>query len=214
MKSKLSYMLAAVVAMAVIGSGFVYAQSRGLSILEGIPGITLDEAQKAKLQARDAEHQKAMIKLHADHKIARVDLEAILKDRSFKKDAAEKQIRKVMAIETDMELNRLEKIHELRGVLTEAQWKVYAAHTGICGMGGGMGMMKRGCGMMGDPGVHTLEFYRGFADSSMYWSATKSVKSASEISRTLPARRLSSVRRSTCCTRSAAACRSRRWRSP
>lgn len=150
MKKRLTYITVAVAAFALIGSGLVYAQSRGLSILEGIPGITLDEGQRTKLQARDAEHQKAMIKLHADHKIARVDLEAILKDRNFKKDAAEKQIRKVMAIETDMELNRLERIHELRGVLTEAQWKVYAAHTGICGMGGGMGMMKRGCGMMGE----------------------------------------------------------------
>lgn len=156
MKSKLSYMLAAVVAMAVIGSGFVYAQSRGLSILEGIPGITLDEAQKAKLQARDAEHQKAMIKLQADYKMARVDGDALLKDKNFKKDAAEKQIRKMMAVQTDMELQRLERIHELRGVLTDAQWKVFTAHAGAMGcgmggrgMGGGCGMMMNGCGMMG-----------------------------------------------------------------
>ncbi len=149
MKKRLSYMMAAVAAFALIGSGLVYAQSRGLSILEGIPGITLDEGQRAKLQAKDAEHQKTMIRLNADQRVARVDLEAIMKDRNFKKDAAEKQIRKVMAIETDMELNRLEKIHELRGVLTEAQWKVFIAHTGICGMGG-KGMMKRGCGMMGE----------------------------------------------------------------
>jgi Spy/CpxP family protein refolding chaperone len=154
MKKRLSYIITGIVAVALIGSGFAFAQSKGLSILEGIPGINLDDAQTAKLQAKDVEHQKKMIKLRADHQIARVDVDNLLKDRNFKKDTAEKQIRNMMGIETDMELERLAQLHELRGVLTEAQWKVYAAHAGMgmCRMGGkGMkGKGMKGCyGMMG-----------------------------------------------------------------
>ncbi len=165
MKKRMSYILASVAALALIGTGFAFAQSRGLSILEGIPGITLDDTQKAKLEAKDAEHQKKMIRLRADHQVARVDVDNLLKDKNFKRDAAEKLIRNMMAVETEMELERLDRIHELRTVLTDAQWKMYAAHAGMgaCPMGGkGMkgccAMMGEGCGMMkggkGGMGMH------------------------------------------------------------
>lgn len=171
MKKRLSYIITGIVAVALIGGGFAFAQSKGLTILEGIPGISLDDAQTAKLQAKDAEHQKKMIKLRADHQIARVDVDNLLKDRNFKIDAAEKQIRNMMAIETEMELERLAQLHELRGVLTEAQWKVYAAHAGMgmCPMGGkgmkgGCGMMMGRCGMMGGDKAGMGPHHKGMKD--------------------------------------------------
>lgn len=171
MKKRLSYIITGIAAVALIGSGFAFAQSKGLTILEGIPGITLDAAQKTTLDAKDVEHQKKMIKLRADHQIARVDVDNLLKDKNFKKDAAEKQIRNMMAIETDMELERLAQLHELRGVLTEAQWKVYAAHAGMmCGPGGKgdmrgcCGMMMGRCGMMGGDKAGMGPHHKGMKD--------------------------------------------------
>ena len=148
MKTRLYSAVIGIVAVAFLGAGIAFAQPACVSFIEKIPGITLDDAQKAKLQTKDVEHQKKMIRLQADHQVARVETNNLMKNRNFKKDAAEKQIRTMMAIETDMELERLQALHEMRGVLTDAQWKAFSAHMGQGGFCG-RGAMSGRCGMMG-----------------------------------------------------------------
>ena len=153
MKTKVTYMVVGIITMAFLGISPVFAQ--GVCSRVGmIPGMTLNDAQKAKLQASDLEHRKKMIRLHADFAVAELEKDNLIKDKNFKKDAVEKQIHKIMVIKTDMELEKLSEINDLRTVLTDDQWKLFVAHMssrGMCGAGScgmGMGMMHgKGHGM-------------------------------------------------------------------
>ena len=60
-----------------------------------------------------------MITLGADHAVARVDRDEALKHKVFNRDDIEKMVRKMMAIETHMEMTRLDVLDELRKVLTD-----------------------------------------------------------------------------------------------
>jgi Spy/CpxP family protein refolding chaperone len=146
MKSRMTYMVAGILTLLVFSAGSVFAFGSCLSRVDMIKGITLTDAQKTKLQAMDTDHKKKMIKLHSDMATANVEKDALLKDKNFKKDAVEKQIRKIMAIRTDIEMEKLSTVNDLRTVLTDDQWKIFADHMGsmaMCGKGGmmGMGMM-------------------------------------------------------------------------
>lgn len=130
MKSKLTTIFTIILSFLVLGTGVVFAQGTCLSKVDRIPGITLDEAQKTALESKDAEYKKKMIRLKADHAVARVDKDEALKDRNFKKDAVKKQIRKIMDIETEMEITRLDALDELRSILTDEQWEAFKGHMG------------------------------------------------------------------------------------
>jgi hypothetical protein len=152
MKTKVTCMVVGIITMTLLGISPVFAQGV-CSRIDMIPGIILNDAQKAKLQASDLEHQKKMIRLHADFAVAELEKDNLIKDKNFKKDAVEKKIHKIMAVKTDMELEKLSEINDLRTVLTDDQWKIFVAHMGsrgMCGAGGfgmGMGMMHGKGGM-------------------------------------------------------------------
>jgi len=157
MKSKRIYMLAGILTLMVLGLGQAYAQGTCLSFIDRIPGITLDDAQKTTISAKETEQRKKMIQLKADHELALLDKDALLKDKNFKKDAVEKQVRKIMAIESDMEMAKLDGLDELRKVLTDEQWAMFSKHMGQRGPGMGkhcMGKASKGAHRMGNgPGM-------------------------------------------------------------
>lgn len=128
MKSKRALIMIGIFAFLILGAGYVFAQGTCLSYVDRIPGITLADAQKAKLGAKEADFRKKMIQLRADHAVARVDKDEALKNKNFKKDDVQKQIRKIMDIETEMEITRLNAMDELRTVLTDEQWALFANH--------------------------------------------------------------------------------------
>lgn len=161
MKAKLTYMIIGITAVMMIGLGQAYARGTCFSMLDRIPGITLDDSQKATLETKETDYRKKMIRLKADYAVARVDKETLMKDKNFKKDQVEKQIRKMMDIETNIEMARLEALDELRKVLTDEQWKTFSTHMGKWFEGKGKNCMRsnaagghhmgKGSGMGPDP---------------------------------------------------------------
>lgn len=145
MKTTIRLIMIAIMALFVAGVAQAYAQSSCLTMVERIPGITLDDAQKASLSDKEADHRKKMIRLRADHQVARVDKQNLIKDRNFKKDAVKKQILSMVDIKKEKELARLDALDDLRKILTDDQWAVFVAHTGGKGMDDG-----RCPGMRGD----------------------------------------------------------------
>lgn len=137
MKTKMTYTMAGIFTAVILWSGWAMAMPGCLERIDSIKGITLTDAQKTKIQAFDTDHQKKMIKFHADMSIARLEKDNLLKDKNFKKDAVEKQVRKIMAIKTDMELEKVAEINNLRTVLTDDQWKAFTDDT-RCPRGRGM----------------------------------------------------------------------------
>lgn len=144
MKSKLTYIIAGICSFLIIGAGSVYAKGSCLAQVDRIPGMTLTDAQKATLETKEAEFKKKMIKLRADHAVARVDKDELMKNKNFKKEDVQKQIKKMMAIETDMEMARLDSLDDLRKILTDEQWAVFASHMDNYGPFKGGHCLKKG----------------------------------------------------------------------
>jgi hypothetical protein len=145
MKTTIRLIMIATLALFVAGVAQAYAQMTCFTMVERIPGITLDDTQRAALSDKEADHRKKMIQLRADYQVARVDKQNLIKDRNFKKDAVKKQILSMVDIKKEKELARLDALDDLRKVLTDDQWAVFVAHTGGKGMDDG-----RCPGMRGD----------------------------------------------------------------
>ncbi|GAB6094863.1 hypothetical protein JCM14469_11150 [Desulfatiferula olefinivorans] len=134
MKTAIKLTVITIITLFVAGAVQAYAQPSCFTMVERIPGITLDDAQRSALTEKDADHRKKMIRLRADYQVARVDKQNLIKDRNFKKDAVKKQIESMVGIQKEKELARLDALDDLRKVLTDEQWAVFTAHTAGAGM--------------------------------------------------------------------------------
>lgn len=125
MKTKIAYILVTLIAVTVLGGGSAFAQRSHMSVLDRIEGINLTGEQRVKLEASEIDHRKKMIRFRADLAIANLEKHSLLKDKNFKREAVQEQIKKIMAIKTDMQMARLDNQDLLRQVLTDDQWKLF-----------------------------------------------------------------------------------------
>ncbi len=137
MKTKKHYIVIAVFAIVTLGAGVALAKRSCWSMLDNLKGIELTDAQRTKLEAKQTGHQKKMIQLRADLSVARLEKQKMMKGRNFKKEKVEKQIKKMMAVKTDMQMARLDALADLRTVFTDEQWEVFSKHMGKRGHGFG-----------------------------------------------------------------------------
>ncbi len=130
MKTKKTYILAALIVVSVLGSGTAFAKRSFMSVLDKTEGITLTETQRERLETAELEHRKQMIRLRADLSIARLEKHNLLKEKDFKKDAVLTQINKIVAVEKGIQTARLDNHDLIRKVLTDEQWKKYTEELG------------------------------------------------------------------------------------
>lgn len=137
MKTRKHFIVIAVFAMVTLGAGVVLAKRPCWSMMDNLKGIELTDEQRTKLEAKQSDHQKKIIQLRADLSVARLEKQEMMKDRNFKKEKVEKQIKKMMAVKTDMQMARLDALADLRTILTDEQWDVFRNNMGKRGHGFG-----------------------------------------------------------------------------
>jgi len=118
------------------GPGLMQGESGGHHMLWS--KLELTDAQKEQLAALRLEHEKRCIPLHAETKLARIELEEAIRN-----DASERNVEKAVTqlIEKKNELFKLRIKHRLdmRSVLTDAQKAMLKEMRLDCPMGGRQG---------------------------------------------------------------------------
>jgi len=119
------YTLAAAVAIAAIGVSVAVAQpGKGVRQHPRVPrmeALDLTAEQKDKLQDLRTEQAKAMARLQADVKVARIELQELLRDRSSTQSSVKKAVQKASAAQAKtMESNALHRL-AVNQVLTDEQ---------------------------------------------------------------------------------------------
>lgn len=143
MKTGKFYMILAIIAILTLGTGVAFAERPCFSALNNLPGIDLTKDQKAKLEAKEIEHRKKMIRLRSDLSIAKLEKQNMMKNRNFKKEGVSKQIKKITGIKNGMQMAKLDVMVDLRDTLTDEQWETFRNSKG-----------KKGCGSFGKKGGH------------------------------------------------------------
>lgn len=171
MKTKLTYIIITAVALVTLGTGVALAWGSCYSKIDRIPGITLDDKQRAALNAKEDEHQKAMIRLKADFDIARVEKQALLKNKEFNKKDVQKQIDKMGGIKAEMQKAKLDALDNVRQILTDEQWALFNDAMGKKGYGKkGKNCMRSGMAKGGHHGGDYGAGYHGRAKSGCPYS--------------------------------------------
>ena len=135
----------------MMGEGMMHSDH----LWKGLKGLGLDEKQRETAKGIIRKTMKDVIKKRADIQIARIDLKDALDEDSLNMKVVESKLRTIEALETDIHLNHIKAIEEIKSILTPDQRKklkdVMAEHH----MKKGMGMMQgKGCGMMGGMSGH------------------------------------------------------------
>jgi len=138
-------MVMAVVMMMALGAGTAVAGRSCFSVVSNLPGLKLTNEQETKLSKTETEHCKKMIRMRAELSVAKLEKQVMLRDKNFKEEAVQKQIKKIMDIKTDMQMARLAALTELRNVLTDEQWEQFSSYVGKRG-GGSYCKKCFGCG--------------------------------------------------------------------
>lgn len=139
MKNKINIIILTVFTLVTLGAVSAMAKepcpvgpdnTKKIEMKRGMPDKMKDMAltaeQKDKMDKMMTDHRKKMIRLRADLEIARIDKREMIKDKNFQKDKLQKQVKKIMAIQTDMEMSRVDMLAQARTILTDDQWKVFS----------------------------------------------------------------------------------------
>jgi Spy/CpxP family protein refolding chaperone len=123
--------------------------------------LKLNDDQVSKLRKIRTDYQKEMIKRHASMQIAEMDLWEIIDNKNLDMAKAEKKVKELEGMKSDLMMYRIKALQDTRKFLTDEQYEQFRElgframkHMagGYGGMGGGMmggGMMGPGGGMMG-----------------------------------------------------------------
>lgn len=125
MKTKITYILVTFITVTVLGNGAAFAQNPFALKHDKSVEINLTEDQKSKLESGRLALRKQMIRFRADLAAANLEKSAMMKDKAFTKAAVQEQIKKIMAIKTDMQMAKLDNHDLIRRVLTDDQWKPF-----------------------------------------------------------------------------------------
>jgi Spy/CpxP family protein refolding chaperone len=139
MKNKINYIMITVFTLVTLCAFSAMAKepcpvapdnTKKIEMKRGMPDKFMDmeltAEQNDKMDKMMTDHRKKMIRLRADLEIARIDKMEMIKDRNFQKDKLQKQVKKIMAIETNMEMARIDMLAQARTILTDEQWKVFS----------------------------------------------------------------------------------------
>jgi protein CpxP len=120
--------------------------------------LNLTTEQKEKLHDAMIAHQKEMIPLRADLKVARIELREMIRSNQSK-SAIDAKVEAIGKLRTQIEKARVDNQLAMRSILTPEQLKKWDARPGAFGSGKGMmgkdrqGMMERGRRGMMRPGA-------------------------------------------------------------
>ncbi len=128
MKTKISFIVVSVFMMVALGAGIALAKRSCFSVIANLPDLELKNDQKARLEKKETEHCKKMIRLRADLSIAKLEKKKLITDKNFKASAVRKQIEKIMSVKRDIQMARLDALTEIRDVLTDEQWTGFSSH--------------------------------------------------------------------------------------
>lgn len=118
--------------------------------------LGLSDEQVNALEALEAEYRKAMIKTHADIRIAEIDVAELLAQKSIDRNAIVAKIDEISKLKKQLMLFRVDTLLKLKEILTPAQYEQFRErlrHFLEHGMGGHMHGETMGHGMMGAPGM-------------------------------------------------------------
>jgi len=125
--------------------------------------LKLNDDQVAKLRKIRADYQKEMIKRNANLRVAMLELWEIIDAKNLDMGKAEKKVKELEAMQSDLMLYRIRALQETRKFLTDEQYEQFreigfrmmrrmmGRHSMMGGMMGGMGGGMMG-GMMGPMG--------------------------------------------------------------
>jgi Spy/CpxP family protein refolding chaperone len=122
--------------------------------------LKLNDDQVAKLKKIRSDYQKEMIKRKANLRIAMLELWETIDAKNLDMGKAEKKVKELEAMQSDLMLYRIKTLQETRKFLTDEQYEQFRelgframrrmmSRHGM--MGGGMGPGMMGGGMMGGP---------------------------------------------------------------
>lgn len=114
---------------------------------ESCAELNLTAEQQQKIDALRLAHQKEMIPLQADIRLAKLELEELVRtgDTSKKMDAA---IKKVNDLKSKQYEKRIKHRIEVANILTDEQKAIWLKHCRTGEMGNRSGKRGAGCGMM------------------------------------------------------------------
>ncbi len=121
-------------------------------------GLNLTTEQKEKLHDAKIAHQKEMIPLRADLKVAEIELREMIRSNESK-SAIEAKVDAIGKLRTQIEKKRIDQQLMMRSILTAEQLKKWDARPDGFGRGDGkmghgrQGMMERGRQGMKGPGA-------------------------------------------------------------
>ncbi|MCI0527142.1 MAG: Spy/CpxP family protein refolding chaperone [Nitrospira sp.] len=121
--------------------------------------LKLNDDQVAKLKKIRSDYQKEMIRRHANMQVAQMELWEILDNKNLDMAKAEKKVKEVEGMRSDLMVYRIKALQETRKFLTDEQYEQFRemgfrsmrGMMGKHGMRGGMGG-RMGGGMGG--GMH------------------------------------------------------------
>jgi Spy/CpxP family protein refolding chaperone len=121
--------------------------------------LKLNDDQVAKLKKIRSDYQKEMIKRKANLRVAMLELWEIIDAKNLDMGKAEKKVKELETMQSDLMLYRIKALQETRKFLTDEQYEQFREMgfrmmrrmMGRHGMMGGMGPGMMGGGMMGGP---------------------------------------------------------------
>lgn len=82
-----------------------------------------DNEQMAKLKPIHREMQRKQIQFKSELKLAEMDLSEIMEEKDFDLDKASNAVKRISEIKTRHHLEMLKRMREVRGIMTDAQFK-------------------------------------------------------------------------------------------
>lgn len=128
--------------------------------------LGLNEGQVKALEPLESDYRKTSIKNHADLRIAMIDLNALLEQKTPDKNAISKKVDEIGAIQKNLMLYRVDTMLKLKDILTPTQYDQFRAEIkermehGWKGRTnhGSKGYEKHGEGMMEGHGKDMMKF--------------------------------------------------------
>lgn len=87
--------------------------------------LQLSDEQVGKMRKIRQDYRKEMIKRRANLRVAEIELWDIIDTKDLDLGKAEKKVKEIQAMETDLMMYRIKALQETRGFLTEEQYEMF-----------------------------------------------------------------------------------------